>query len=301
MTVGFIGLGSMGAGMARRLVDAGHALTVYNRTTSRAEAFRAIGARVASSPRDAAEGVDVLLSMVADDRALEEVMFAPHGALQTLKAGAVHASMSTISVALSRRLAAAHAERGQHYVAATVFGRPEAAAAGALFVVTAGDPDQVKRCQPIFDVVGRKTFNVGTDAPAANVVKLAGNFMISVVIESLAESLALARKHGIDAGTLIDVFTGTLFSAPIYQTYGNILVEQRFDPPGFRLPLGMKDNALVLEAAQAVQVPMPIASLVRDRFLAAMAMGLAESDWSAVARVAYRDAGLEDPPSTRRV
>jgi 3-hydroxyisobutyrate dehydrogenase-like beta-hydroxyacid dehydrogenase len=200
--------------------------------------------------------------------------------------------MSTISVALSRRLAGAHAERGQHYVAAPVFGRPDAAAAGRLFVVAAGPADQRRRCQPIFEAVGQKTFEAGADPSASNVIKLAGNFLITTVIEGLSESLALARKHGIEARTLVDILTESLFSAPIYRTYGTILVDERFDPPGFALPLGMKDNALVLAAAQAAQVPMPIASLVRDQFLAAMAAGLAESDWSAIARITFRNAGL---------
>jgi len=292
MKIGFVGLGSMGSCMARRLIDAGHALTVYNRTPSRAEPFRAWGARVADSVSEAATGADVLVSMVADDSALEALVFPPGDALRALPAGAVHASMSTISVALSRRLADAHAERGQHYVAAPVFGRPEAAAAGKLFVVAAGPNDQVHRCEPVFDALAQKTFNIGLDASAANVIKLAGNFLISTVIESLAECLALARKHGIDSHTLLDVLTGTLFSAPIYRTYGTILVDQRFDPPGFALSLGMKDNALVLGAAQAAHVPMPMASLVRDQFLAAMAAGLTNSDWSAIARITFRNAGL---------
>ncbi len=282
----------MGSNMARRLIDDGHALTVFNRTAARADPFRALGARVADTVSDAAIGADVLISMLADDRALEAVVFPPGDALAALPVNAVHTSMSTISVALSRRLADAHAERGQHYVAAPVFGRPDAAADGRLFVVAAGPTDAVLRCQPIFDAVGQKTFNVGLDASAANVVKLTGNFLITAVIESLAESVALARKHGIDPHKLLDVLTGSLFSAPIYRTYGAILVEERFEPPGFTLPLGMKDNALVLAAAQTASVPMPIASLVRDQFLAAMAAGLSGSDWSAIARIAFRNAGL---------
>ena len=292
MNIGFIGLGNMGSGMARRLIDAGHTLTVYNRTRRRAEPFRALGIDVADTIRDAAAKADVLISMVADDQAVEEVVFPPGDALHALPSGAVHVSMSTVSVAMSRRLADAHHERRQHYVGAPVFGRPEAAASGKLFVVAAGPDDQVRRCQPVFDAVGQKTFNVGSDAPAANVIKLAGNFMISAMIESLAESVALARKHEVDPHVLLDVLTGSLFSAPIYRTYGSILLEQKFDPPGFKLPLGMKDNTLVLEAAQAARVSMPVASLLHDHFVTALAMGLGESDWSAVARVTYRNAGL---------
>jgi len=278
--------------MARRLIVAGHTLTVYNRTRRRAEPFRALGIDVADTIRDAAAKADVLISMVADDQAVEEVVFPPGDALHALPSGAVHVSMSTVSVAMSRRLADAHHEGRQHYVGAPVFGRPEAAASGKLFVVAAGPDDQVRRCQPVFDAVGQKTFNVGADAPAANVIKLAGNFMISAMIESLAESVALARKHEVDPHVLLDVLTGSLFSAPIYRTYGSILLEQKFDPPGFKLPLGMKDNTLVLEAAQAARVSMPVASLLHDHFVTALAMGLGESDWSAVARVTYRNAGL---------
>jgi 3-hydroxyisobutyrate dehydrogenase-like beta-hydroxyacid dehydrogenase len=292
MNIGFIGLGSMGAGMARRLIDAGHTLTVYNRTRSRAEPFQALGARVADRVHDAAASAEALITMVGDDRALEEIVFPPGDALHALPTGAVHLSMSTISVALSRRLADAHRDYHRHYLAATVLGRPDVAAAGKLFVVVAGPDDQVRRCQPIFDALGQKTFNAGKDAPAANVIKLAGNFMITTVIESLAESVALARKHGIDPHVLLDVLTGSVFSAPIYHTYGTIVVEQNFDPPGFKLPLGMKDNALVLEAARNAAVPMPMASLVRDQFVAAMAAGLAKEDWSAIARITYRNAGL---------
>jgi 3-hydroxyisobutyrate dehydrogenase-like beta-hydroxyacid dehydrogenase len=292
MRIGFIGLGHMGDGMARRLIAAGNALTVYNRTRSRAEALRALGAQVVDAPGDAAAHAEVVITMLADDHAIEETVFSPGGVLERMPSDAVHASMSTISVAMSRRLADAHRGKGQHYLAATVFGRPDVAAAGKLFVVVAGPPEQIERCKAIFDTLGQKTFNAGAEAPSANVVKLAGNFMITAVIESLAESFALARKHGIDPRNLLDVFTNSLFSAPVYQTYGNMLVEAKFEPPGFKLPLGMKDNTLVLEAAQAASVPMPLASLVHDHFVTAMATGLAESDWSAIAAVSFRNAGL---------
>ena len=290
MNIAFIGLGQMGAAMARNLIKAGNTLIVYNRTEARAEPLRSLGATVAKTPRDAASKAEVLITMLADDTAVEEVILASGDVVHALPAGAVHISMSTISVALSKRLAAAHAEHKQHYIAATVFGRPDVAAAGKLFVVAAGPADQVDRCQPLFAAIGQQTFKAGTDASAANVIKLAGNFMITTVIESLAESFALARKHDVDPNVMLEAFTGSLFSAPIYKTYGKLIADQKFEPPGFKLTLGMKDNELVLAAAEDARVPMPMASLVHDHFVTAMAAGLADADWSALEP--YRFAAL---------
>lgn len=292
MRIGFIGLGHMGDPMVRRLIEADNEVTVYNRTPARADPLRKLGVDVATSPRQAAEHAEVLITMLADDRAVEQTIFAPGNAIDALPGSATHVSMGTIGVAFSRRLAAAHRTRNQSYVAAPVFGRPDAAAAGKLFVVAAGPSDPVQRCTPIFDALGQKTFIAGEDASNANVIKLVGNFMITAVIESLAESFALVRKHDIDPRVVLDVLTSSLFAAPVYGTYGHILLEEKFDPPGFKLPLGMKDNALVLEAAQSVGVPMPLASLVHDHFVTAMSTGLADSDWSAIAAVSYRNAGL---------
>ncbi|HUJ09878.1 MAG TPA: NAD(P)-dependent oxidoreductase [Verrucomicrobiae bacterium] len=297
MEIGFIGLGNMGSAMARNLIKAGHSLTVYNRTGSRAESFKSLGAKIAESPSDAATDVEVLITMLADDHALEDVLFAPGHAVDALPAGAVHISMSTISVALSRRLADAHRGKHQHYLAAPVFGRPDAAAAAKLFVVAAGPTDQVKRCQPIFDAIGQKTFHPSEDAPAANVIKLSGNFLITAVIESLAESFAFVRKFDIDPNAFLEVLTGSLFNAPIYRTYGSMIAGDKFEPVGFKLPLGLKDNRLLLAAAEQAAVPMPIASLVRDRFVTALAQGMAESDWAAIARLSAQDAGFGKPAS----
>jgi 3-hydroxyisobutyrate dehydrogenase-like beta-hydroxyacid dehydrogenase len=294
MRTGFVGLGNMGSGMARNLIKAGHTLTVYNRTRARAEEFRALGARVADSPAEATYDVEAFITMLADDRAVENVIFEPGNAIQALPAKSVHVSMSTISVALSRGLAAAHKEKDQYYVAAPVFGRPEAAAAGKLFIVTAGSNNQIEKCKSLFDAMGQKTFALSEDAPAANVVKLTGNFLISSVIESLAEALALVRKTGLDPTKFLEVLTESMFAAPIYRTYGPIVAADKFDQVGFRLPLGFKDNRLVLAAAEEAAVPMPVASLVHDRFVAAMAQGLADSDWTAIARITYQDAGLHN-------
>lgn len=292
MKAGFIGLGAMGSGMARNLIKAGHSVTVYNRTRSRAEALRSEGARVAENAGQAAAAAEAVFTMVADDQALEEVMFGPGNLLDSLPSGAIHISASTISVQLSRRLAEVHNKKGQHYLAAPVFGRPEAAAAAKLFVVAAGSQSLIERCQPLFDAVGQKTFLAGAEPPMANVVKLAGNFLITTVIEGLAESFALARKSKVDPGRMLDILTGSLFPAPLYKNYGVMVAHEKFEPVGFKMRLGAKDNRLVLSAAEEVGVPMPMASLLRDRFLSAMAQGMSDDDWAAVARVVYKNAGL---------
>ena len=292
MKVGFIGLGGMGSAMAQNLIRAGFPTTVYNRTRSRSEELRPLGALVVDTPAQAAAAADVVITMVADDRALENVIFEPGNAIQSLRAGATHISMSTISVALSRRLVAAHQERRQNYVAAPVFGRPEAAAAAKLFIVTAGPQHELETCRQLFDLMGQRTFVVGDDAPSANVIKLLGNFLIASALESLAEAFALARKSGIDVNNFLDVLTGTLFNAPIYRTYGGLIAAEKFEPAGFKLRLGLKDCRLVLAAAEEAAVPMPIASLIRDHFLTAVAQGMGEIDWSAISRVSAKNAGL---------
>ena len=294
MKVGFIGLGNMGSAMARNLIAAGHELTVYNRTRSRAEGLGETGARIAETPGEAAAGAEVLITMLADDRAVEEVVLSAGGALEALPAGAVHISMSTISVAMSRRLAESHRDRERHYVAAPVFGRPDAAAAAKLFIVAAGPAGQVERCNPLFEALGQKTFFAGEDAPTANVIKLTGNFLITAVIESLAEAFSLVRKFGLDPQAFLEILTGSLFTAPLYRNYGGMIASDTFEPAGFKLPLGLKDNRLLIAAAEEAAVPMPMASLVHDRFVAALAQGLGEAAWAAIARVAFRSAGLRD-------
>jgi 3-hydroxyisobutyrate dehydrogenase-like beta-hydroxyacid dehydrogenase len=292
MKVGFIGLGNMGSAIARNLIKAGHTLSVYNRTRSRAESFASQGAAVAETPGEAAADAEVLITMLADDAAVEGVILAPGNAIQNLPAGGVHISMSTISVGLSLRLAEAHRERKQHYVAATVFGRPDVAAAGKLWVVAGGSSESIERCQPLFDAIGQRTFMAGEEAQAANAIKLAGNFMITTVIESLAEAFAFGRKSGVHPNTFLNILTNSLFPGPVYQTYGNMIASGQFEPAGFKLPLGLKDNRLLLTAAEEAAVPMPMASLVHDRFVTALAQGLRESDWAAIARISYQDAGL---------
>ncbi|MGD0693997.1 MAG: NAD(P)-dependent oxidoreductase [Terriglobia bacterium] len=292
MRVGWIGLGNMGQAMARNLIKAGHELLVYNRTRSRAVELEAEGARLADSPAEAATA-PVVVTMLADDAAVEDVIFGSGKVLKALREGNIHIAMSTISASLSKRLAEAHGKKGQAYVAAPVFGRPEAAAAAKLFIVAAGPREAVERCQPLFDAMGQKTYAIGEDAPAAHVVKLAGNFMIASVIETLGEAFALVRKYGIEPGKFLEFVTTSLFAAPVYKTYATLVAEDKYQPVGFRLALGLKDARLALAAAEAAAVPMPVASLIRDRLLAAMARGMQDADWASFARLAAENAGLK--------
>lgn len=288
--VGFIGLGNMGQPMARNIRKAGFDVVAWNRTRERAEALAADGVRVAAAVADAA-AVDVAITMVADDHALESIVFDGQ-LLDRLPKGAVHMSMSTISVALAERLSQAHAQVGQQFVSAPVFGRPDAAAAAKLFVVAAGAGAALDRCQPLFDAMGQRTFRMGETPSAANVVKLSGNFLIASMIESLAEAIALIRKSGIDAHEYVELLTSTLFAAPVYKTYGGLIADQKYRPAGFRMPLGLKDVSLAMDAARAAVVPMPIASVVRDHMMAALAQGYEEADWSALGEIAAKNAGL---------
>jgi 3-hydroxyisobutyrate dehydrogenase-like beta-hydroxyacid dehydrogenase len=276
--------------MAANLLKARHEVTVYNRTRAKAEALAADGARIADVAAEACKG-DVVFTMLADDAAVESAVFAEGGVLSSLSKGAVHVSSSTISVALSKRLADAHAEAGQGYVAAPVFGRPDAAAAGKLFVVAAGPQTAMQTASPLFEVLGQRTFIVANNAEAANLVKLSGNFLIAAVIESLGEVMALVGKAGLDKHQYLEILTSTLFGAPIYKTYGNLIADAKFEPPGFAAPLGLKDIRLTLAAGEDLKVPLPLASLLRDRFLTLLAQGGDKLDWSAIGGLAARDAG----------
>lgn len=291
MKVGFVGLGRMGAGMAARLLKAGHEVTVYNRTPEKAEALVARGAMAAAGVSEACRG-DAVLTMLADDTAVESVVFGEGGILDRLPAGAIHVSSSTISVALSHRLSQEHAKAGQRYVAAPVFGRPDAAAAGELFVIAAGEPSALEAAAPLFEAIGKKTFIVADRPPSANLVKLSGNFLIASVIESLGEALALAEKGGIDRRRYLEILTSSLFDLPVYKNYGGLIADRRFEPAGFAAPLGLKDIRLGLAAAEDLRVPMPLAGLIRDRLLALLAGGGERLDWSAIGKLPARDAGL---------
>jgi 3-hydroxyisobutyrate dehydrogenase-like beta-hydroxyacid dehydrogenase len=294
MKVGFIGLGSMGFPMATNLLKAGHALIVYNRTRSRAEELAKQGARVASAAREAATGVEVLITMLADDTAVESVMFGEQGALQGLGRGAIHAAMSTIGHALSRRLHTEHQTQGQRYIAAPVFGRPDAAQAAKLWIVTAGAAQDIERCRVLFDAMGQGIEVVGDDPPRANVVKLAGNFILASAIEAMGEAFALVRKYGVEPTRFLEIVNGRLVRSPVYENYGNLIVNRRWEPAGFKLRHGLKDVRLTLAAGDEVTAPMPLASLVRDHYLAAMARGWSDIDWAGLARLSAVNAGLEE-------
>ena len=292
MNVGFLGLGAMGAPIARTLLVKGHAVTVYNRTHSRAEALAADGARVAAGLAEACRE-PVVVTMLADDAAVEAVVLGDGGVLASLPRGGVHVSLSTVSPALSRRLADAHAARGQGFVAAPVFGRPEAAAAQRLVVVAAGPAASVERVRPLLEAIGRKLYVLGEDPPAANVFKLAGNFLFIALIETLGEAFAVLRRWDIPPEQFLDVVNGQIFQSPIYESYGRIIAQERYEPAGFKLRLGLKDVRLALAAADERGVPMPFASVLADHLRAAVATGLGDLDWAALAKVAARRAGLE--------
>lgn len=291
MNVGFIGIGRMGAGMAANLLKAGHRVTVYNRTPGKAQSLIAQGAHVALSIAEACQA-DAVITMLADDEAVESVVLGSGGVVAGLPASALHISSSTISVALSHHLANAHADAGQQFVAAPVFGRPHAAAAGALFVVTGGTTSAVEMAKPLLEAIGQKTFPISDAPEAASLVKLSGNFLIASAIESLGEALALIAKAGVDPHQYIDLLTSTLFGGFVYKTYGNLIADRKFEPAGFAAPLGHKDIRLALAAAEELHVPLPLASLLRDRFLTLFAHGGDRLDWSAIGELAALDAGI---------
>ncbi|WNG49249.1 NAD(P)-dependent oxidoreductase [Archangium minus] len=294
MKVGFIGLGNMGHAMARNLRAAGHELAVFNRTREKAETLRQQGARVADSPADAARGAELVFSMLADDPAVEEVVFGGSGLLAGLGQGAIHVSSSTISVALSERLAEAHAKAGQGYVSAPVFGRPDAAEAKQLWVLAAGARADVERCRPLLEALGRGLTVLGEKASAANVVKLSGNFLIASMMEALGESFALTRKSGIEPKVFLEVFQSVFARSPIFERYATLIAQEQYVPAGFKLRLGLKDVKLALQAGDSLSVPMPLASLLRDHFLEGVARGKGDIDWSALGALAAERAGLDE-------
>ena len=289
MRVEFIGLGHMGSGMAENLIKAGHEVTVYNRTRDKEQTLLDRGAVSAIRIADACRGVAVF-SMLADDRAVEGVVYGDQGILAHLPKGAIHISSSTISVALSERLTADHAAAGQQFIAAPVFGRPDMAAVGQLFVVAAGASEAIERATPLLQAIGQKIFVVSDMPKAANLVKLSGNFLLASVIESLGEAMALVGKAGLDRRQYLNFLTSTIFDVPVYKTYGGLIANRKFEPAAFGAPLGHKDIRLALAAAEDLRVPMPLASLLHDRFLTLLAHGGDNLDWSAIGQLAAKDA-----------
>lgn len=291
MKVGFIGLGAMGSAMASNLVAAGHHVMVWNRSEASAQKLESLGAKVMSTPDRAAQG-EVLHSMLANDQAVREVML-DGGLLDAMDPGTVHVNHATISVALATQLAEEHAERGLGYVAAPVFGRPDVAAAGKLNMLVAGAHSAIEKARPLLETMAAKLWPMGDSPERANAVKLAGNFMIVSAIESMAEASVLARAYGVSAVDFIELMTSTLFASPVYQIYGKAMAEERFTPPGFALPLGLKDVMLAQDAAQAEKVPMPLASVLRDSLIEALANGAEGLDLAALAQISARRANLD--------
>jgi 3-hydroxyisobutyrate dehydrogenase-like beta-hydroxyacid dehydrogenase len=290
MEVSFIGLGAMGRAMAANLLKAGHRVRVWNRSRSAVEELVQLGAEPMAEPKLAFGGS--VLSMLADDNAVREVFLSP-GLLEVAPPGTVHVNLATISVSLAQSLAAEHERHKVQYVAAPVFGRPEAAAAAQLQIVAAGDEAAIDRVQPLLDCIGQRTWRIGREPHQANAAKLAGNFLIASAIESMAEAAMMVERHGVRPGDLLNLLSSTLFAAPVYQNYGGMIVERRYEPAAFRLALGLKDLRLVLEAAEAARSPMPFASVLRDHLLEAVAQGDGERDWAALAEVARRHAGRD--------
>jgi 3-hydroxyisobutyrate dehydrogenase-like beta-hydroxyacid dehydrogenase len=294
MRIGFIGLGSMGSGMAANLLSAGHDVVVFNRSPEKTVPLAERGATAASTVSAACDA-DVVISMLADDPAVEEVTFSAGGIVDSLAAGAVHVSSSTISVALAERLTTAHADAAHVFISAPVFGRPEAAAAAKLFVVVGGPAGPIASLAPVFEALGQRTFAVSDDPKIANLVKLSGNFLIASVIESLGEAMALVGKAGMDKQDFLELLTSTLFDAPAYRIYGGLLAREEFEPAGFAAHLGLKDARLVLAAGDQLEVPLPVASLIRDRFVTLLAGGGRDLDWAALGAVASWEAGGPKP------
>ncbi|HEY6291498.1 MAG TPA: NAD(P)-dependent oxidoreductase [Terriglobia bacterium] len=291
MKAGFIGLGKMGQPMARNLLNAGHELVVYNRTALRAQDLVPYNPRVAKSIAEACAG-GLVMTMLSDDHAVAESCFAENGILASLPPSGLHVSLSTISVKLAQHLAENHAQHGQSFVSAPVFGRPQAAECAKLVVVAAGPSEAVERARPLLETIGRVLFVLGPNAVMANVLKLTGNFLIASMLEALSEAFALAQKSGIQPAQALEILN-TIFQSPVYEGYGRIIVEKRFEPAGFTMLLGLKDVRLVLAAADSASVPMPLASLVHDQLISAVARGMGESDWSALAKLTADNAGIK--------
>jgi 3-hydroxyisobutyrate dehydrogenase-like beta-hydroxyacid dehydrogenase len=290
MEIGVIGLGGMGSGMAANLLKAGHKVVVWNRSSGPVEALTALGAVAAASPGAALQG-EAALTMLADDQAVRDVILET-GALDRAKAALVHVVSATISVALAQELEKHHADRGLGYVAAPVLGRPDVAEQGQLNVLAAGEAAAIDKVQPLLDVIGKRTWRVGAAPHQANVAKLQVNFMIAAAIETMAEAFTVAEKSGVNPSFMYELITETLFAAPAYKTYGQFILDQQFEPAKFKLKLGLKDIRLALAAGEAVEAPAPLAALLRDNFIDAMAHGGADLDWAGLASVARRRAGL---------
>lgn len=290
MNIGFIGLGQMGKAIAANLIRAGHQVRVWNRSPQPVKELVALGAAAAAAPAEAAQG-EILMTMLANDAAVRSVIL-DDGVLEAAPAGLIHVNLATVSVALAREFADLHQSRNLTYLAAPVFGRPEAAAARQLNIVVAGDAAAIAKVAPVLGDIGQKTWPVGDRPEYANAVKVAGNFMIASAIETMGEAVALTRAHGVSAAQFLDILTNTLFASPAYKGYGAMIAAEKYQPAGFPMPLALKDIRLALSAAESHNVPMPFASVLRDHLMQAIAQGDGGNDWGGLARLAAQRAGL---------
>ncbi|MDE2167739.1 MAG: NAD(P)-dependent oxidoreductase [Alphaproteobacteria bacterium] len=291
MEIGFIGVGRMGKAMARNIMKAGHRVRAWDKSAAALAEIRKDGAQIATSARDAFGG-DAVISMLPNDDIMRE-LFIDGDVLPRDGSATVHVNTATASVAFTEELAAFHAERRVPYISATVFGRPEMAAERNLNILAAGDPQAIERVQPIFDAMGKKTWRLGNEPRSSNVAKVAGNLMVACILEAMGEAAALARAYKMSPVEVLDIVVNSVFHVPIYRIYAGLIGNATYEPPGFDLMLGLKDAKLALEAGEDVHVPLPFASVLRDNYLDAIAHGDAGKDWSAIAKVAARRAGLE--------
>ena len=291
--IGFIGLGNMGLPMANNLIDAGYKLKVYNRTAEKAQPLIDKGAELADTPLDAITLGGIVITMLPNDKVVEGVVLGEDGILRKLGKEGIHLSMSTLSPATAKKLAQAHQDTNAYYLAAPVLGRPDVAEAGKLNICLSGNSAAKERVQPILKAMGQKVYDFGESPGSANVVKLSVNFSIAAAIEAMAEAFTLAQKNGIDRSRVAELFGETLFSCPVYQEYGEAISQHNYPPGGFKLSLGHKDVTLALQTAQDCNMPMPLAGLVHDRFLAAMAKERGDLEWAAIALEVSEAAGIE--------
>ncbi|QRR03065.1 NAD(P)-dependent oxidoreductase [Dyadobacter sandarakinus] len=288
--IAFLGLGNLGSPIAESLINAGYELTVWNRTAAKADPLAKLGAKLAASPVEAITPGALVISVLSDDAAVKDTF--SEEVLQKLGNGGIHISMSTISPEAARFLEKTHEKFGVGYVAAPIFARPEAVKSAVGNICLSGKAAPKERIRPVVQTFVKGVFDFGEDAGAANVVKLAGNFMIAASMEMMAEAFTMAEKNGIERQKIYEMLTSTLFAAPIFQNYGKIVARHIYEPAAFRLPLGLKDINLTLKTASDVHVPMPLADLLKNRFVAALAKGREDLDWGALALGASDDAGL---------